>query len=260
MKKLLPFFFLIYTSFYGQVNYPNAKQDLKEFIAIQSLLAENRINDAKNFLLNNNYIAGNDMFMKFDDYLNNDDIISLISIKNGGKNEYADNYLEILFAKKKWKNNYEINFSLEECNSIKIIIQNLCEPGIPYNLLIKMDDLEKKSKNFMHLEKIDRYHYKLYSEDNNPKYTQYYNASNFLRLGTLDKNKKDNIGFFGPGKALMTELLFLKPTESKEEEGKYIMKLQIASIKSEDSSENENFNINFFMGLKDFNDRIWQDK
>lgn len=63
MKKL---FFLIlilsYSICFCQVanvnsnnSYPTAKQDLKEFLAIQTLLAENRIDDLKRFLIEYNY-------------------------------------------------------------------------------------------------------------------------------------------------------------------------------------------------------------
>ena len=263
MKKII-FLSLLFScvKLISQVNYLNSKQDLKEFLAIQSLLAENRTDDLKTFFLNYNYIAIGDsdesMFMKLDlDGLTKEnDIIPVITIMSGGKNEYADNYIEISFLKKQ-NDKSEILLSLEDCISIKKIIQNLCETGATYPMLSAYDKYKKT--NIMNVQKIDRYTYKIYSDDNDPSKISYVKASNFFRMDTINKNKADNIAFFGPGKTILTEMFYFEPIES-DVDGKYIYKMQLASWKLKDSQTSEKFNVDFFMSLKNFNDRIWLDK
>ena len=52
-KILLIIVIFIYTNTYSQVNFPNAKQCLKELLAMQALLAENRMDELKIFILSN---------------------------------------------------------------------------------------------------------------------------------------------------------------------------------------------------------------
>lgn len=261
MKKILTIIILLFSfSTFSQVNFPNAKQYLKEFLAIQSLLAENRTNDLKTFFIDNGYVAmpGNEsMFVKtdLDGTEKENDIIPALYVKSGGTNEYVDNYIEIVFLKK-LQNSYSIEYSFEDAMSIKNIIQNLYETGPLYTMLDSYSNYKKT--NSMNIEKVDRYTYKIYSDDN-PSKIKYEKASNFFKMSALDKNKVDNIAFFGPGKILLTELIYFEPIKSKVEE-KYFYKMQLASWKLKDSESTEKFNIDFFMAIKNFNDRIWLDK
>ena len=59
LKKLLFLLFVCNLSF-GQIKYPDAKQHLKEFLVMQSLLCENRIEDLKEFFSKNNYTFNGD--------------------------------------------------------------------------------------------------------------------------------------------------------------------------------------------------------
>jgi hypothetical protein len=262
MKKLLTIIILLLNlSIFSQVNFPNAKQYLKEFLAIQSLLAENRTDDLKTFFLNYKYIAmgasEKSMFMKLDlDELTKDnDLIPVITVMSGGENEYVDNYIEITFFKKQ-NNKPQILLSLEDCISIKKIMQNLYETGATYPLLKAYDKYKKT--NSINIEKVDRYTYKIYSDDN-PSKIKYEKASNFFRMAALDKNKVDNVAFFGPGKIMLTEMIYIEPVKSKVE-GKYSYKMQIASWKLKDAESTEKIDVDFFMAIKNFNDRIWLDK
>jgi hypothetical protein len=262
MKKLLIFIFILLNcSIYSQVNYPNAKQYLKEFIAIQSLLAENRTEDLKTFFITNGYIGvpGNEnMFVKadLDGLINENDIFPGIYVKSGSNNvTYSDNFIEIVFIKKK-QNSYEFKHSLEDCYFIKNIIQNLYEIGQWYTMLEAF--VNYKKTNSVNVEKIDRYNYKAFS-DEKPDDITYYRASNFFRAFADNKNKIDNVAFAGPGKILLTELMYEEPLKS-DVEGKYFYKMRLASWKLEESESTEKFNVDFFMSLKNFNDRIWLDK
>ena len=55
MKTILLFLLPLITI--GQITYENGTQDLKKLIVMQTLLAENRIDDLSDFMLNNNYVA-----------------------------------------------------------------------------------------------------------------------------------------------------------------------------------------------------------
>jgi hypothetical protein len=261
MKKLLTIsFILLNASIFCQVNYPNAKQYLKEFIAIQSLLAENRTDDLKVFFANYGYTAVPDvegMFAKAVDLglTKENEIFPTLFIKSGGENEYVDNYIEIIFLKKQ-NNKLENKLSLEDCESLKNIIQNLYETGFWYTTLESFKNFKKT--NSVNVEKIDRYNYKAYS-DEKPEDITIYKASNFFRLFADDNNKKDNVAFAGPGKILSTELMYEEPLKS-EVEGKYYYKMKLASWKLKETDSTEKFNVDFFMSLKNFNDRIWLDK
>ena len=263
MKKLI-FLILLFSSIklISQVNFPNAKQNLKEFIAIQSLLAENRMEDLKTFCINYNYVAipDNDgIFLQkldVDGLIKENDIHVMIFVESGGKNPYADNYINIIFFRGQ-TGKADYTFSLDECKSIENIIQNLYETGVTYTMLSAYDNYKKT--NTMNVQKIDRYTYKIYSDDNDPSKISYDKASNFFRMDILNKNKGDNIAFCGPGKTLFTEIMYIEPFKS-DVDGKYRYKMQLASWKLEDSQTSEKFNVDFFMSLKNFNDRIWLDK
>ena len=262
MKKLLTIIFLLLNlSIFSQVNFPNAKQYLKEFIAIQSLLAENRMEDLKIFCINYNYLATpkNDEIVLYqldlDGLINENDIQVGIFVKSGSGGVYADNYIQIIFFRNP-NGKLDKTFSLDECKSIENIIQNTYQTGTPYTMLPSADSNIKTEG--MNIEKIDRYNYILSSVKNPDKKT-YLEASNFMRLEAIDKNKVNNIGFLGPGKAILTEIFYFEPIKS-DIEGRYFYKMELGSWISNEFEPKEKFNVDFFMSLKNFNDRIWLDK
>jgi len=252
MKKLI-FLILLFSSIkvISQVNYPNAKQDLKEFIVIQSLLAENRMEDLKAFCVKYNYVTEtkNDetIFMKFDvDWkIKENDIHAMIIVKSGGKDPVSDNYLEIYFHQ-----NYNGFLSLDECKSIENIIQNTYEIGTLYTLLPN-SGTEYTGVN---IEEIDRYNFIL-SPIKNPDKKVYLKASNFYRNEFMSGNP---VCFAGPGKNM--GIILKDFTDKHKVEEKYVYKMAILSLKLIDAVYKEKFNVDFFMSLKNFNDRIWFDK
>jgi len=104
----------------------------------------------------------------------------------------------------------------------------------------------------MVVEKVDRYNLKISSKMTEG--TINVNASNFTLFPNNDKNK---IYFLGPGKAAAT---IISHVHSFSEDPKYNYSIEIASLKNESTEKEEVFNIDFFMSLKNFNDRIWLDK
>jgi hypothetical protein len=256
MKKLI-FLILLFSSIkvISQVNYPNAKQHLKEFIAIQSLLAENRMEDLKTFCTNYNYVAEakNDetLLMKLDEEgtIIENDIQALITVKSGGKDPVSDNYIEILFGRVR-NGVVDIYFNFDECKSIENIIQNTYEIGTLYSFLPN-----NTKYTGVNIEEIDRYNF-IISPIKNPDQKRYIKASNFYRNQFI----KDNpVCFAGPGKNLGIILKYFEPIKDKVEE-KYAYKMRIYSLKLPDAESLEKFNVNFFMSLKNFNDRIWLDR
>jgi hypothetical protein len=255
MKKLI-FLILLFSSIkvISQVNYPNAKQHLKEFIAIQSLLAENRMEDLKTFCINYNYLAEVSydeirLIKLMDGEYKENDIIALITLKTGGENPVSYNYIEIFFMRDQ-NGKTSIFFSLDECKSIENIIQNTYEIGTLYSFLPN-----NTKYSGVNIEEIDRYNF-IISPIKNPDQKRYINASNFYRNQFI----KDNpVCFAGPGKNLGIILKYFEPIKDKVEE-KYAYKMRIYSLKLPDAESLEKFNVDFFMSLKNFNDRIWLDR
>jgi hypothetical protein len=252
---ILIFFLLLSNWIYSQISYPNAKQYLKEFLAIQALLAENRMDDLSTFFANNNYVGQEDLFMKLNENLDISDeyIIPGIRIRSGGKNDYADNYLEIIFFKQT-ANGITVSLSIQEVTDIKNIIQSLYETGLPYPMIEAYGNYKKT--NHINVEKIDRYKYKIYS-DKSPKDIHYIIASNFFNMSAINKNLKNQIAFYGPGKSLYTQITYFEPIDSNIP-GKFHYNMHLASVINK-HSKSDKFNVDFFMSLNDFNDRIWTD-
>jgi hypothetical protein len=264
MKKLI-FLILLFSSIkvISQVNYPNAKQHLKEFIAIQSLLAENRMEDLKTFCINYNYLAeaSNDeirLIKSMDVEYKENDIIAVITLKSGGENLVSYNYIEIFFMRDQNRKT-SIFFSLDECKSIENIIQNTYEIGTQYNIVKSITDSAIKNEEF-NVEEFNRYNF-IVSPIKNPDEKIYLKASNFFRNQFIEGNP---LCFAGPGKNLGIIIDYLEPIKHKVEE-KYAYKMRISSFKlpddvSKGNLEIEKFNVDFFMSLKNFNDRIWLDR
>lgn len=261
MKKILIFSFLLINNFiYSQISYPNAKQYLKEFLVIQALLAENRTEDLATFFARNNYSATGDgeqkVFFKTDINLNNLEtyIFPAILIRSGGAKMYADNFLQIFFYKKDSKG-LTSNLSIDEIDYIKNTIQNLYETGMTYPMIKLFTDPKTDKKVLDDIEKIDRYTFKLRTDDG----VKYLKASNFTNLSAISKTETSNVLFFGPGKAKATELMYFEPINYTND-GKYKYYMQLASYTNEFSQSIDKFNVDFFMSLNEFNDRIWLDK
>lgn len=255
-KILLILMLFIYTNIYSQVNFPNAKQCLKELLAMQALLAENRMDELKIFILNNNYQYLDETYFCKYDLLNppkENDVIPVVTISNivNQNKLFYDNYIEIVFIKIK-NNKQELVENKEDLQAIEGIIKNQYDIGSPYFLLKSYTN--DNIPNEMVVEKVDKYHLKISSTK--AEGTTNVNASNFTLFPNNDINK---VYFLGPGKAAAT---LISHVHSFSDDPKYNYSIQIASLRNsnEDAEKEEVFNIEFFMSLKNFNDRIWLDK
>jgi hypothetical protein len=258
MKKIIFITILFYNCVLSaQLNYPNAKQYLKEFLAIQILLAENRTYDLNNFLKKYGWsgVEDNDnTFVKLNSFteLSDDDIYPVIEIKSNVSNSYHENYLRVYFLK--FKNNKN-TYSLDDVIYLNHFLSGLYERGLPYNLFKTLEESYRNKTNDNSFIKIDRYTLKIMSK-NSPDGYEIYKCSNFMNM---PKKYNTNSEFFwGPGNILGIELIYFEPIINEADE--YLYYMTFKSLKRENETPYVDFNVDFFMALKDFNDRIWSDR
>ena len=246
----------------NEIKYSFAKEDLKEFLAIQALLSENRMTELSEFLEKNNYNSANTglgvSFVKME-ILNSRDVNEVYPVliiesgKNG--NQYVDNYIKIIFMKVNEESDFAKGLSHNYSDAVKIqnLIQKEIKLGMWYTMLTSFNDMEGAS-----VEYLDRYTVKVIP-DNFPDKSTTYKASNFTRIPGLSSNNSLTIAFSGPGKNGFTEIIFDMPIKNDSSPNKTLSMLRIRSTKSGNPESQKPFNLNFFMSLKNFNDRIWLD-
>jgi hypothetical protein len=231
-----------------KINYPDVQQELKEFLAIQGLLSENRMSELISFFNENNYYSVPGLETTTYSKIYNDQkfrqIHLMVQIHSGKFSEsYVDNSLTIFFNIKNNQDSTIVYPNKENALLIQQFIRNEMELGLAY-ILFKQMDLEE-----LKLEEIDRYTVKSANG-------KIYKASNFMIIPPGDE---ESITFFGPGKTSFTSIYFDTPIGPVNEDGGYLCRIRIGSTKLEDPKEKDPFNLNFFMSLKNFNDRIWDD-
>ena len=235
----------------NEIKYSFAKEDLKEFLAIQALLSENRMEDLKSFFIKRGYQTSNngDKITLYKMDINNmrelNEIFPVITIQSGKySKEWIDNSIQIMFMKVV-KDDLKKGTFHSKSNAIKI--QNLIKENIDIGQRYSMfKDLKNLNQEGFVFEKIDRYTSKITSENNSERI---FKASNFFKLNEM-------LLFSGPGKTAVTQLYFDEPYG---ENDKYICEISIRSLKYNSPDEKSPFNLNFFMSLSNFNDRIWED-
>ena len=243
--------------FAQELKYENAKDDLKEFLAIQALLSENRFEELTSFLQENDYysIPSDDSILYSKIVLDRKpyEVFPLIEIQSGRfSSDYVDNSVVIAFNFN--KNNGENIFTFSENEALKIrqsIIDQI-EIGIPYMGIKQLFD-QYDSSSEITPEKIDRYTLKIVN-NNDPNDFKIHKASNFIYL----ESAKNIVFFMGPGKTNWTEIVLEDPILTKDP-GRYILTIATRSQKAENPQDINPFNLKFFMSLKNFNDRIWAD-
>jgi hypothetical protein len=260
------FLFVSFVSFSQTIiKYENGTQDLKELIVIQTLLAENRIDDLSDFIINNNYVEidkNTYCKMEFGNQREKGEIFPVFVIKdylpkatdiqkfsNKGITVFFTNSIENWGSSKEANaTNFEHIFRLSEDESVLIfnIITNIPKIGSPYGLI-------KIMKEWNDCELIDRYTLK----DTFGGVEKVYKASNFTTMGLKQSYGISNMTFWGPGEVSNLALSFSREL-SKNDESLYYIKLDIMAEKA--GQPKDKMNVDFFMSLKNFNDRIWIDK
>jgi hypothetical protein len=265
MKKIITILLVFFTlTNFSQKNdnddYLN--EYLKEVIVIYHLLNENRIDNLSSFLDKHSYIASeNNRFMKFEiDQKDINLLIQIASIK--ATNRKA---LNVFFLNSKEKGT---KLEVENMRSRvlkKIINTNKNITEYPFSFIsraiegIKNKNIAGATTDFYeNYEIINRYSYKWKKADENAEW-EIHRASNWTwmfsdekiyRLTFLGGNFNYHISFYNLNDKLSTDLV--NPI--------FVIKAdEPISTKNKSSNDNTVFNVDFFMGLKNWNDVIWSD-
>ena len=230
-------------------------QTLKEFIAIQTLIAENRISDLSNFLDEYSYIAASDnWFAKFDlggTFPENLSIAFLITDNN--------NIMGII-TKKDNDNKTRFEMTKSELHSLWANLLSNIETGMPYNMfkLIKDSFINKDGEGLEESEYQIINRYKIKAKGNKEADWQTYSASNF-NSGLKTNEKYWVYTFMGPGKLDWIDIYFNKFDEKNSNENVPVGFYFQVQKNYQSYEDKDPINIPFFMSLKNFNDRIWND-
>lgn len=275
MKNLIYLFLFVSFVSFSQANikYENGTQDLKELIVIQTLLAENRIDDLSDFIINNNYVSANEnTFYKLEQEnpRKKGEIFPIFSIEDlptsMDNNTYSNKFIVVNFSNtiENWNSaegivsNFKHYYGLSkyECEKIFDIVTSVPKLGYPYLMFKGFKEFYDKDENYI-VEQIDRYTLKVY--DSKKGEETIFQASNFYN-STEEITNGTNINFIGPGEVATTQLRYRMDEEKESESGdlQYSVTLGILSFKAD--WPKDKMNVDFFMSLKNFNDRIWIDK
>jgi hypothetical protein len=255
------------------ISYSIGKEDLKEILTLQSLLAEDRVDEMFEMMGKFGYMPipnNKNVFSK--NSINNDitenEIQPFIFIKNLGNNDnFYENYLQVLFSLTiKTSNGIErtLRVNYKQAAQMYNIVYTLFPIGNSYNSLKNTYNESLGLGEGMTMEWVDRYTVKLSSG----KEASIYKASNFSKLSPFIKKKEgyQTFVFEGPGKAESTYIYLKKFSNVPEfDKGEYsVPNLTLMSSISDISKtfkpeSRKPFNIDFFMSLENFNDRIWLD-
>lgn len=231
-------------------------QTLKEFIAIQTLIAENRVNDLSDFLDKYSYLAVNETtFTKFEVEGNIPNNLSVLFFIGDDKN------ISGIITKKSSDNQPIFKMTKSELHSLWANLLSNIELGMPYNMFkfIKDSYTNKDGDGLEESEYEIINRYKIKTKANKEADWKTFSASNFNTL--MNSNEKFWVyTFMGPGKLDWIDIYFNKfqDLDDNDEVGEISFHFRV--VKYQDSYEEEPINTPFFMAIKNFNDRIWDDK
>lgn len=234
-------------------------ETLKEFIAIQTLIAENRIDDFSRFTDDYSYIAAEkNIYVKLPKTTKNspEGVFPFFYIDEG-KN------LTCGLTRKDSAGNFKLKLTKRELFQIWQELFKSMKPGLPYHMyktwreFCENEDGEGRSE--ADWEDLGRY--KLRMGNKNKKFPwKTYEASNFTTIWSTDQALIYH--FLGPGKIDYIEIKFPKYEDKEWDEEVnvfFFINVNKMTFSNSPSNDNDPFNIPFFMSLKNFNDRIWAD-
>ena len=239
-----------------KIKYTFAENDLKEFLSIQALLSENRMDELIEFMDENSYVYSDEdnigiRFIKNRAILN--EIIPMVYIQSGKNDDiFVDNSLLVFFGVTRKIDPLDVYWSVSDLNSEIIVdlFKSKIEIGYMYNIFKDI-----KSNETLTVENIDRYTKKLIPISD-PENTKIIKASNFYTF----EQWPNQISFAGPGKTLGTIIEFHNNKTNNGTDRNIMTYVSIKSLKLEDPASENSFNLQFFFNLKNLNDRIWWDK
>lgn len=250
MKNII--FLFILNAFFCSAQEAFYTKTLKELIAFETLIKENRISDLNKLIDESHYMGLEDnSFCKFkviDDTVPDDMFVTFqITDKNN---------LKVVIGKIDENNSPKLKMTKAERNYIWKDVFSVIEVGLPYGIykdMLKFYENEKGDS--LQFEKINRYEHR-YKEDGKSDWKTI-KASNFTTMFSSEKAIIYN--FFGPGQiSKMDIILPLDNDKGWNDEVSPFFYVTAAGLR-ESQTIPPPINIPFFMSLKNFNDRIWID-
>lgn len=252
MKKIFLLTVLIFTSKSSIAQEAFYTKTLKELIAFETLIKENRISDLNKLIDESLYMGlENNSFGKFKiiDETVPDDMFVIFQITD-------DNNLKVIIGKTDENNSPKFKMTKAERNNIWSDFFSVIEVGLPYGLYEDItEQLEDDKGDSLQFEKISRYEHR-HKVDG--KYDWKTNkASNFTTM--FSNEKAIFYTFFGPGQILKIDIIVPKDDDKgwNDEVSPFFYVTATGLLESQTIPPP--INIPFFMSLKNFNDRIWID-
>ena len=252
MKNIFLLTVLIFTSKSSIAQEAFYTKTLKELIAFETLIKENRISDLNKLIDESLYMGlENNSFGKFKiiDETVPDDMFVIFQITD-------DNNLKVIIGKTDENNSPKFKMTKAERNNIWSDFFSVIEVGLPYGLYKDItEQLEDEKGDSLQFEKINRYEHR-HKVDG--KYDwQTTKASNFTTMFSTEETRA--ISFLGPGQ--LSHIDILLPTD--DDKGWFDEVSPFFYVVGRELLESQSIpppiNIPFFMSLKNFNDRIWID-
>lgn len=259
------------------ISYPKGKEDLKEILALQALLAEDRVDEMFKMIGEFGYIPIPDSENGFwKNTINNtvkeNEMEPIFFIKNLGSNtNFYENYLHVVFTlivkdnltsvlSRKLKVNYK------QAARMNNLFYKLLPLGNNYKSLKNTWNESMGLGKGMSMNWVDRYTIKVTNPNGAPNI---YKASNFSTPPPFFEKKdgQTTIIFSGPGKAYNTKLYIRKLSSINSNKTSEYFTPSVTFLSSVSDMfktfkpiSRKPFNFQFFMSLENFNDRIWSDK
>jgi len=270
LNKIVPFFIFIFSfNLFSQNNYDYLNDYLKELIVIETLIVENRVDELDKFLSEYGYIAaGEGSFLKFE-FLSKKSIRLMFFITDGS--DGSKPYLVATLEDKKKTNNEHSKIGngikSEVTNNWMMMLQEVTENLGTVWMMYKLqaDAWEKKEVGGIEedqyddiYESINRYSFRTKSklDPANSKW-EVTKASNWSTWMTTED--RWIYSFHGPGKLDWLEFIFPKHNDKASHEEISSMFYIVPRTQYETGGEKDEINIDFFMALNNWNDRIWND-
>lgn len=264
MKKNILLILLVYSNIINsQSNDSLIKKCLKEVLVVQSLLAENRNEDLVIFLAKNNWIPipnKESMFGKSFDSIPNSEfnnIFQRIRILPE-QTEGLSNKNVILDFHKNRDNLEDMCFTKVDCNKLLSYFKNSYELGLIYNYFQEFSNIKQQD---VLITKIDRYNFSVENIKSPQMKKVIYKCSNFMSGSTYGIDEKYTF-FSGPGKNNGTIIQYVDDFSCPMAKDDFMPTIVFHTFMLNSDTiklKKENFDIDFFMGLENFNDRIWGD-
>lgn len=236
----------------NDVIWSNVIEDLKDVLIIQSLIAEKRFEDLKDFLDKNGYAKAQDNLYSKADRLFLEEVYLIIQIFELDKSDDSKGFDEIgtrIF----FNIPNESYMNQLEHNRIWLFLTDALDNGLAFNMFEKINN-SYKERGF-NVKYISKYETEVFLPNDK---TKSFSASNFFSISSENKPNLTTGMFNGPGSNLWLTFSSNKIEEGDECSNKILIStLELRSLKEKTS--NSRMDIKLFKEMNLLNDIIWQD-